>query len=310
MPQRRSLQPPLRPSLIGALIGALLLASCAGAGSSAQPSAGGQVTVVATSTVIGDLARQVGGERVVVFSLVPPGGEVHTFEPRPSDARRVSEAQLVLANGLGLDDWMAQLTRDAGAGDVPHVAVAEGLQGVKLIETEGSPNPHLWMNVADARLYSTRIADALARVDPAGKADYDAGAAAYGARLDELDTWARDQMAGVPAADRRVISLHDAFPYFAAAYGIEISGVVFEVPGQDPGAGEIARLVETIRRANVRAILAEAGFSTELAQRIAEETGVAVVDDLYTDSLGKPPVDTYERMIRWDVDRLVKSLAQ
>jgi ABC-type Zn uptake system ZnuABC Zn-binding protein ZnuA len=279
--------------------------------------------------------RQVGGDRVDVQSLVPPGGEAHTFDPKPSDARRIASANLLVMNGLGLDDWLDKLVDDAGARGVPRVVLAKDLPGVKYLEApaeeEASPgsrggsgydqqgssasaasvesaNPHLWMNVAYTRKYVERITQALAGVAPNDAAAFGANAAAYDGRLAQLDTFVRDSLAALPAENRRVVSEHDAFPYFAAAYGIEIADVVITVPGQDPSAADVARVIDTIRRAKVKAVLSEVQFSVELSRRIAAETGTTVVDDLYTDALGQPPVDTYEAMMRWDTDRLVKAL--
>lgn len=288
----------------------LVVAGCGGRQPS--PSAAGQrLTVVTTTTVLADFVQQVGGGRVDVHALVPKGGEVHTFDPAPSDAARLSGARLLVMNGLGLDDWLLPLAQDAGAADAPVIELAEDLDEVEYLEggeDEHGFNPHLWLDVSYAQLYVDRIRLKLIEVDPAGQADYDDNADAYDERLSELDGWIRLQFDGVPAEDRRVVSFHDAFPYFAAAYDLEIVGVVVEAPGQEPGAGEVARLVEAIRQAGVPAILAEAQFSDRLAQTIATEAGATVVSELYTDSLGDPPLDSYEAAMRWDVERIVAAL--
>jgi ABC-type Zn uptake system ZnuABC Zn-binding protein ZnuA len=197
--------------------------------------------------------------------------------------------------------------------------LAENLDDVEYIEggeeeAPGEPsdehrfNPHLWMNVQYAQIYVDRIRLKLIEIDPAGQQTYDANADAYDERLDELDTWVRQQMEAIPAAQRKVVSFHDAFPYFAAAYDLEIVGVVVGAPGQDPSAAEVASLVTAIRNADVRAILAESQFSDELAQTIAAETGATVVRQLYTDTLGDPPVDTYEAAMRFDVEQITAAL--
>lgn len=291
---------------------ALLVAACGG-GSDASPAPAGTVRVVATTTVFADLVAQVGGDRVQVDSLVPKGGEVHTFDPKPSDVRRIADADLVVLNGLGLDDWLRSLVDDAGT-KAPVIALGEQLDGVTYLQGEAEDgggeavNPHVWMNVAYGSLYAARIADALAAADPDGAATYRANLAAYQARLAELDAYARAQLGAIPAADRTVVSFHDAFPYFAAAYGLTIDGSIVSAPGQDPSAGEVAKLVAAIRSGGVRAIFAEAQFSDDLVRTIADETGAAVVSSLYTDTLGDAPVDTYEGMMRWNVDEVVKAL--
>jgi ABC-type Zn uptake system ZnuABC Zn-binding protein ZnuA len=169
-------------------------------------------------------------------------------------------------------------------------------------------NPHLWMDVAYGRSYVTRIADALAAADPAGASDYRAAASAYDARLTSLDDFVRSTLEGVPATDRRIVSFHDAFPYFARAYGLTVVGTVVAAPGQDPSAGDVAMLVREIRSTGVRAILSEAQFNPAVARTIADETGVPIVTDLYTDSLGDAPADTYEGLIRIDTQRIADAL--
>jgi len=302
--------PPHRHRLT-ALVVVVVLAVLAGCGGGTNPdSTSTRVKAIATTTIFADLVRQVGGDRVEVESLVPKGGEVHTFDPTPSDVRRVTEAQIVFRNGLGLDDWLASLVRDAGS-DASVVALGEDLPGVAYLGGDAGragPNPHVWMNVAYASLYAGRIADELKRLDPDGAATYDANLAAYQASLASLDEEARSRLAAIPEADRTVVSFHDAFPYFAAAYGLTVDGTVIDAPGQDPSAGEIAEIVTLIRERHVRAIFGEAQFNPALVETIAGETGASVVTDLYTDSVGDPPQDTYESVMRWNLDRVAEAL--
>jgi ABC-type Zn uptake system ZnuABC Zn-binding protein ZnuA len=307
----------LDPISVVVLAAVVLVAAC-GPGADAPPSSavGGEtVDVVATTTIFADMVRQVGGDRVRVESLVPKGGEVHTFDPTPSDVRRVTDADLVVRNGLGLDDWLAKLVADAGT-DAPVVALAEDLDGVTLLEgaahegEEGEEfNPHLWMNVAYAARYAERITGALSDVDPDGSAAYAEGLAAYLKTLDELDAYAQTEIGAVPEANRNVVAFHDAFPYFADAYGLRIDGTIVDAPGQDPSAGEIADLVRAIRTNKVAAIFAEAQFNDDLVRTIAGETGIPVVSNLYTDTVGDAPLDTYEQVMRWNVDQVVAALS-
>ena len=307
--------PRRRPARLLAIVPALVLAAAlAACGGTGEPSAANDpdvVNVVATTTMFADLVTQVGGEHVTVSSLVPKGGEVHTFDPTPSDVRRLTDADLVVRNGLGLDDWLADLVADAGS-TAPVVALAEDLPGVTLLAGEqGSgeaANPHLWMNVAYGATYAERIAAELTKVDPAGADTYRANLAAYVTRLEALDAYARTTLGAIPEANRTVVSFHDAFPYFAAAYGLRIDGTIVDAPGQDPSAGAIAALVDTIKAHGVKAIFAEAQFNPDLARTIANETGATVVANLYTDSLGDAPQDTYESMMRWNVDQVAAAL--
>jgi manganese/iron transport system substrate-binding protein len=286
----------------------ILAAGCSPAGGAATP-AGDTIRVVATTTVFADMVKQVGGDAVTVTSLVPKGGVVETFDLTPSDMRAVSDAELIVMNGLGLDDWLTPVITDTGI-DAPIVRLAEKLEGVHYLSGEGDEavNPHLWLNVKYAIKYVERIRDALVALEPTRAETIQASAANYTAKLEALDSWVGEQLAPIPPKDRVIVSFHEAFPYFAEAYGLTIVGTIVDAPGQDPSAGEIASLVNAIKAAGAKAVFGEDQFSPELVQTVAEEAGVVVESDLYNDSLGDPPVDTYEGLIRWDVEKVVAAL--
>ena len=279
---------------------------CSGAGARGTGDHG-VVRVVATTTVFADLVRSIGGDRVTVESLVPKGGDVHTFDPRPSDVGRVEDAQLIVANGLGLDEWLTKLARDAGT-KATIVHLADSIPKDQYIVEDGIPNPHLWLDPDGAAVYGSAIAEALSRVAPADSAVFNGNAQAFQAKSRDLRAWGRDLVAALPPDDRKLISFHDALPYFARAYGLEIAGVILRAPGQDPSAAEIAALVDTIRANHVRVVVSEVQFSDKLARTVAGETGATIVSDLYDDSLGDPPVDSYEGLVRYDLQRLVTAL--
>ena len=296
----------------------LLVSACTGAAPGPSPGEG-QLTIVTTTTVLADMVREVAGDRAIVHALVPSGAEVHTYDPAPSDVARLAGADLLVLNGLGLDDWLLDLARDAAQQDLPVVELAEDLDGVEYIEADPDDdhgtgdddhayNPHLWLDVSYARLYVERLREELALVDPAGSATYEANAASYDARLADLDASIAEQMRALPEQDRKVVSFHDAFPYFAAAYDLVVVGVVVSAPGQEPSAAEVAGLISAIRDSGVKVILAEAQFSDQLAQMIAAETGAQVVSELYTDSLGDQSLDTYESAMRWNTEAIVEGL--
>jgi ABC-type Zn uptake system ZnuABC Zn-binding protein ZnuA len=290
-----------------------VVAACAGSqaqSGTAGPGAAG-LRVVATTSVLADLVRSVAGPDAVVDSLVPRGGDVHTFDPAPSDLGRVAAADLIVGNGLGLDDWVIELAKDSGA-TAPLVALGEDLPGVTYLDeqnpAEHNVNPHLWLDVSVAGAYVDRIAQALETARPGDAPQIRARAADYAARLAALDAELRGRFGALPADQRRIVSFHDAFPYFARAYGLEIVGVVVDAPGQDPSAGEVAALIDAIRASGARAILAEVQFNDRLARQIASESGASVISGLYTDSVGDPPLDTYEAIIRQDADLILAAL--
>ncbi|MCU0505840.1 MAG: metal ABC transporter substrate-binding protein [Chloroflexi bacterium] len=308
-------------ALVAAIVVAAVVAACGSAGASPSGS-DGRIRVVATTTVFADLVRNVGGDRVTVESLVPAGAEPHTFAPSPSDVRRVSEADVIVMNGLGLDDWLRPLAEEAKRQDAVLLELGTDLEGVTyLAEGEegsgaapttavpGEPaNPHLWLNVAYAQKYVDRIADALADARPADAEAIRASAATYRAALGDLDASIRDRISSLPEDHRRIVSFHDAFPYYAAAYDLDIVGVVVPVPGQEPSASDVVAVVDAIRAAGATAIFAEAQFSPKVADQIAAETGATVVATLYNDSLGDPPADSYAGMMGWDTDQVVEAL--
>jgi ABC-type Zn uptake system ZnuABC Zn-binding protein ZnuA len=294
--------------LIARIVLALAFVASVAACSAPAASDSPQVSVVTTTTVLADLVHQIAGDRVSVTSLVPKGGDVHTFDPRPSSLRAVAGASLIVRNGLGLDDWVAGMVTNTGT-KAPVVAAGEDLPGVTYLRSEsGTVNPHVWMNVANTTKMVAKIADALAAADPAGAQAYADGAKAYQAKLESLDAEIRARMATIPTADRTVVSFHDAFPYFADAYGLTIDGTIIAAPGQDPSAGSMADLVQAIRRDHVKAVFAEAQFNDELARTIASETGVEVVSSLYDDTLGDAPLDSYTAIMQSNVDRVVAAL--
>ncbi len=307
-------------ALPGVVVLAIVVAACAGrAGATPAPGASAlaspaadALNIVATTTVFADLVREAGGTSVRVTSLVPAGGDPHTYAPTPSDVRAIAGADLVVMNGLGVDDWLKPLLAEAKrpAGELvelgpnePGVAYLAGVAGAA-----GSVNPHLWLNVAYAELYVKRIVAALEAAAPGRQAALQASGDAYLARLAALDTEIRTQVATIPAANRKLVSYHDAFPYFAAAYGLTIVGTVVPAPGQDPSAGQVVALIDEIRASGVRAIFSEAQFNPKVEQQLAAEAGVTVVSNLYNDALGPPPLDTYEAIMRWDATRVVEAL--
>jgi ABC-type Zn uptake system ZnuABC Zn-binding protein ZnuA len=301
--------------LAGACTGQTGATGAPGASALASPAADA-LNVVATTTVFADLVREAGGTSVRVTSLVPAGGDPHTYAPTPSDVRSIAGADLVVMNGLGVDDWLKPLLAEAKRplGDLvelgPNELGVTYLAGVgsTAAGAEGSVNPHLWLNVAYAELYVKRIVAALQAAAPAKQAALQASGDAYLARLAALDAEIRAQVATIPAANRKLVSYHDAFPYFAAAYGLTIVGTVVPAPGQDPSAGQVVALIDAIRASGVKAIFSEAQFNPKVEQQLAAEAGVTVVSNLYNDALGPPPLDTYEAIMRWDATRVVEAL--
>jgi ABC-type Zn uptake system ZnuABC Zn-binding protein ZnuA len=301
-----------RPGLnpIAAVVGfaVLVLAACgsSGAGSDPSNSAVATLKVVATTTVFADIIQNVGGDRISVASIIPPGVGPEDYEAKPDDARKLADAQLVVSNGVGLDDFLDRLLTSAG-GEHPRLVLGDG---IPTLTVDGEENPHFWLDPTLVKQYYVpAIAAKLAELDPDGKATYDANATAYGAELDALDAELKAKIEEIPVENRKLVTFHDAFPYFANHFGFELVGVILENVGQDPSASDLAALVEKVKAAHVNAVFSEAQFSPRLSETLAQEAGVTqVVTTLYNDALGDAPADTYLGMMRWNVDQIVPAL--
>ena len=263
--------------------------------------------VVATTTVFADIIRNVAGDRATVISIIPAGAGPEDYEPKPDDARKLADADLIVSNGVGLDDFLDQLIEAAGEGGATRLVLGEG---IPTITVDGEPNPHFWLDPnLVATHYVPAISAALTKLDQSDAATFTTNASAYVAQVQAMDSANKAKIETIPVANRKLVTFHDAFPYFAAHYGFDVVGVILANVGQEPTASELAALVETVRAAHVKAVFSEAQFSPELAKTLAEEAGITtVVTTLYNDALGPPPTDSYLRMMEWNVDEIVKAL--
>jgi ABC-type Zn uptake system ZnuABC Zn-binding protein ZnuA len=279
------------------------------AGASAPPTAAADaIKVVTTTTVFADIVQNVGGSRVVATSIIPAGVGPEDYEPKPDDARKLSDAKLVVSNGVGLDNFLDRLLASGTGGKTPQLVLGDG---IPTINVDGEPNPHFWLDPSLVKQYYVpKIAAKLSELDPAGKATYDANAAAYSTTLDSLDAELKAKIATLPEANRKLVTFHDAFPYFARHFGFELVGVILANVGQEPTAAELAALVDKVKSAGVKAVFSEAQFSPKLSQTLAQEAGITkVVTTLYNDALGPAPADSYLGLMRWNVDQIVAALS-
>jgi ABC-type Zn uptake system ZnuABC Zn-binding protein ZnuA len=268
---------------------------------------GAALRVVTTTTVFADIVRQVGGDRMAVDSIVPAGVGPEDYEPRPDDARRISEAELIVSNGVGLDDFLDKIVAAAGNATAERLVLGGGIPTVTV---DGEKNPHFWLDPALVeRYYLPAIRGRLSKLRPNAAGDFAAATEAYAKRLRDLDAANAAKIATIPPDHRKLVTFHDAFPYFAAHYGFELIGVILQNPGQEPSAADLAALVKKVRDAGVPAVFSEAQFDPKLARTLADEAGVTrVVTTLYNDALGPAPADSYIGLMTWDVDEIVKAL--
>jgi ABC-type Zn uptake system ZnuABC Zn-binding protein ZnuA len=290
---------------LACLLAVPTLAAC-GVG---PPGGGGRPLVVATTTQIGDWARAVGGESVAVHQILQPNTDPHEYEPRPADVVATSGAAVVLENGDELDRWMAKVVSESGG--KPRVVDLGALVPLRLAGEGSGPeasrfDPHWWHDPRNAEAAVRAIRDVLVRADPGARAAITRNAARYLARLRALDRELAACFARVPPAQRKLVTDHDAFGYFARRYGIAIVGAA--IPSQttlaEPSAGATARLIELVRREHVRAIFSESSVNARLAQTIARETGASSSYTLFGDTLG--PGQTYLQMERANANAMVR----
>jgi zinc/manganese transport system substrate-binding protein len=299
-PRRRSL------ALAGALLSLFLIAGCGGPGGDS-----GKVSVVATTTQIGDFARLVGGDKVDVTQILAPNTDPHDYEPRPDDVTNTADAEIVFENGDNLDTWMDKVVSDSGS-DAEVIDLGAGVP-VKLPGESSGPeasqyDPHWWHDPRNAEVAVRQISAQLSAVDPADKTAFEANAAPYGTKLRALDSGIRRCLDSIPAADRKLVTDHDAFGYFANRYGIQVVGAV--IPSQttqaQPNAQDLSNLADTVRSQHVKAIFPESSLSPKLAETIASQTGATADHTLYGDTLGPDGSsgDTYLKMETANADAM------
>jgi len=273
-----------------------------------QTAAGSGMVVATSISPLADLIRQVGGERIQVINLVPRGTDPHNFEPKSEDLRRLAVAKAFFANGVGEEPYIDKLLANAGNPGLRKVVLSDGLP-ILQAEKNNPGNPHLWLDVHNAEQYVQRIRDTLDDLAPASKSYFDQNAAAYLAELEELDRWIAAQIATIPPEARLMVVFHDAWPYYAQRYGLTILRPVVHNNEAEPSAGEYAELVNLIRQKHVRAVFGESGFNPKLVQRLASDTGVTFVGNLYDDTLGDSPENnSYLAIMRSNTAAIVEAL--
>lgn len=289
----------------------LMLAGCG-----SRQAAGDGLEVVATTTLVGDVVRQVGGEHIALTVLLPVGADPHTFEPRPRDMAALSEAEVVFTNGLGLEEALEPALEANVKGRV--VEVSQGIDALAFegghegeVDEHATGDPHTWTDPNNVMVWARNIAEALAQADPANAAAYQASAEAYIAQLEGLDNWIRQETAQIPVEKRKLVTDHAVLGYFADEYGFEQAGLVVPALSTNaaPSAQELAALDELIREQGVRAIFVGNEVNPSTAQQLAQDTGIELVF-IYSGSLGAvgSEVDSYIEWMRYNVLAIVNAL--
>lgn len=271
-----------------------------------------RLKAVATFSILADFVKNVGGDKVDVVSLVAPDGDAHVYAPTPADAKKLADAQIVFTNGLGFEGWIARLVKSS-ATKAGIVVATRGLKPLKAAGGHGHDHdgdPHAWQSVGNAKTYVANIRDALVAKDPANKAVYEANAAAYLGKLDQLDTDVRQAIARIPAERRRIITTHDAFGYFRAAYGVDFVAPQGVSTDSEASARDVAKIITQIKKQKIPAVFLENVSDPRLLKRIADETGARLGGTLYSDALTgeKGPAPTYIDMMRHNIRTLSAAL--
>ena len=298
----------------------VLLALCF-AGSATEARAENKVKVIASFSILGDMVKNVGGDRVAVTTLVGPNGDAHVYQPTPAAAKAVGGANLVVVNGLGFEGWIDRLIQTSGYKG-PVVVASQGIKTREMTSEEKEPHapgaakrepkidPHAWQALSNGRVYVENIAKGLSSVDPEGAAIYQANAAAYEGKLIDLDQWVKLEFAAIPEAKRRMITSHDALGYFGAAYGITILSSMGVSTESEPSAGDIARLIKQIRKEKITAVFIENVTDPRLMEQVAKESGATLGGELYSDALSNPgeAAPTYIDMFKNNVTKIVAAM--
>lgn len=270
-----------------------------------------KVPVVASFSILGDIVQEIGGERVTVSTLVGANADAHVFQPAPQDAKRVAEAKLVVTNGLGFEGWIDRLIKASGR--KPMVVVAsKGISAIKSKDDHGHDglDPHAWQDVGNAKRYATTIAAALAKIDPEGANDYAQREAAYQSKLDALDAEIKASITAIPVERRKLITSHDAFGYFAKAYGMTMiapQGVSTET---EASAKDVAKIIRQIKAEKIPAMFLENVIDPRLIEQISRETDIKIGGKLYSDALSAPDglAGSYIAMMENNIREMKKAL--
>jgi len=277
--------------------------------------ANAQLKVIASFSILGDLVKNVGGDRTAVGTLVGPNGNAHIYSPSPADAKKLADAKIVFVNGLGFEGWLERLVKASGT-KAPIIVATKGIKpresaaGHDRDHDHGRTDPHAWQSVANAKIYVNNIRDALIATDPAGKASYEANASAYLAKLDALEREVKDVVSKIPVERRRVLTSHSAFGYFEDAYGVNFTAPQGISTEAEPSAKDVATIITQIKKQKLSGVFLENVTDPRLVNQIASETGAKVGGTLYSDALtdGNGDATTYVDLIRHNLKQLAAAL--
>lgn len=266
--------------------------------------------VLATASMIADMAKQIAGDHLHVECIVPIGGDPHLYDPVPEDARKALRADLILKNGLTFEGWLAELIDNSGT-KATQVLVTAGVQSIESLSYANSADPHAWMDVSNGLVYIKNIYDAIITLDPDNTTAYTANYEAYKAKLEYLDQYITDRIQSIPSNNRVLITSHDAFQYYGRRYGIQLEAILGTSTDAEEQTSDIMRVNKVIRENKVPAVFIETTVNPKLLQQIATDNDVVIGGSLYADSIGDEdsPAPTYYDMLKYNTDVIVSALS-
>jgi zinc/manganese transport system substrate-binding protein len=267
-----------------------------------------ELKVASLSTITTDIARNVGGDKVKVISIIKPGIDPHEFQPSPSDVKEIETADLVLITGKGIEGYLTKL-EDAVGNKAKFVDTGGTIPSLKL-EEEGkmAEDPHWWHSIANMKKATAVVEKRFSEADPANKTTYEKNTAAYLAQLEELETWAKTEVSKLPREKRKLVTSHDAFQYFARDFGFKIYAIEGVSTEDEPSSKKITDLIKTVKNKGVKAIFLESIENPKVATTMTKETGAKVGGKLYADGLGENEATTYQDMMRYNITTIVEGL--
>lgn len=274
-----------------------------------------KIRVASLSTILTEVAQQVGGDRVIVTGIIKPGIDPHEFEPKPADIAIITEAQLILASGKHLESYLTKIHQNSNTRGVL-VEVGDRFPSLKSkheAETDHkahshSEDPHWWHSIANVKLAAAVVRDELIKIDPSGSADYRKNATAYTNKLDELEKWAKLKISELPRDQRKLVTSHDAFQYFAREFGFTIYAIEGISKEDEASNRKVTNIIDSIKKQHVKAIFGEFGTNPKVLQTITRDTGAKIGGELFADGLGLDDASTYEGMIKHNITTIVNGL--
>jgi ABC-type Zn uptake system ZnuABC Zn-binding protein ZnuA len=280
-----------------------------GCGNEDSPGSGGKIVAVSSINIIGDIVKNIGGDKVESISICGVGVDPHTYHSKPEDVRTIAKSDIAFINGFALEHWMEELIDNAG-GDRPKIVVTDGITPLTDEKGYGDPDPHAWFDVKNAKVYAQNIANALIEIDKENEQYYRTNLENYLKQLDELDGWIISQVESLPKEKRVLITSHDAFRYFGKAYGFEVHGLQGLSTEAKVQTEDVTRVIDLIKARGLKAVFIETSVNPKLLEQVSSETGAKVGGTLYSDSIGNEGTEggSYIGAVRSNVSTIINSL--